>query len=276
MSYRSHFALERYPFETIGPADELFALQAGEEANAPLDHLLELRGIGLLTGAAGCGKTTACRHFAAGLSPGQYKVGYVSLSTGTAFDTYRLISWELGLEPHHTRAGCYRLIRDEVSRLACEARRQPFLILDEAHHLRHDVLEELRLLTSYAMDAEQRLCLLLVGLPELERRLALGIHESLDQRIVMRHRFGGLGREELAPYLLHRLRRAGCQLELFLPAAVEALFLASRGMPRRVDRLAHYALLAAAAAEARHVGAEHVEQALPEARTRAPRSPHDA
>ena len=80
----------------------------------------------------------------------------------------------------------------------------PILVIDEAQHLRNDVLEDLRLLTNFAMDSENRLCLLLVGLTELRRRLAMAVHESLSQRLVVRHHLNGLDRDELDHYLIHR------------------------------------------------------------------------
>jgi len=138
------------------------------------------------------------------------------------------------------------------------------LIVDEAHHLRNEVLEDLRLLTNYQMDAENRLCLLLVGLTELRRRLAMAVHESLAQRIVVRHHLTGLTREELPEYLTHRLRLVGCELALFEPPAIEALFQATQGMPRKVNRLAHYALTSAALEKARSVTSEHVQAAREE------------
>ena len=106
------------------------------------------------------------------------------------------------------------------------------LVVDEAQHLRNDVLEDLRLLTSYAMDPERRPCLLLVGLTELRRRLMMAVHESLTQRIVVRYHLSGLTREELPAYLSHRLQLAGCSLPLFEPAVIEALFEATQGLPR--------------------------------------------
>lgn len=98
------------------------------------------------------------------------------------------------------RAGAYRAIHTEVCCLAVECRIHPVLVVDEAQHLRNDVLEDLRLLTNYAMDSEPRLCLLLVGLTELRRRLGMAVHESLAQRIVVRVHLGGLARDELPEY----------------------------------------------------------------------------
>ena len=83
-------------------------------------------------------------------------------------------------------------------------KRLPIVVIDEAPHLRNDVLEDLRLLRNFAMDSENRLCLLLVGLTELRRRLAMAVHESLSQRLVVRHHLNGLDRDELADYLTHR------------------------------------------------------------------------
>ena len=93
----------------------------------------------------------------------------------------------------------------------CEAKQLPVLVIDEAQHLRNDVLEDVRLLCNYEMDSENRLCLLLVGLTELHRRLAMAVHESLSQRLVVRHYLRGLDRSELDAYLTHRLRLAGCE-----------------------------------------------------------------
>jgi len=126
------------------------------------------------------------------------------------------------------------------------------------------VLEDLRLLTNFEMDSENRLCLLFVGLTELRRRLQMSVHESLDQRIVMRYNLPGLGREELPEYLSHRLSLAGCELPLFEPASIEAIHQATQSIPRKINRLAHYALTACAIGKAKSVTAEHVQAALSE------------
>jgi len=262
--YRQHFALTDFPFDLKLAPDELFASATLAEAEARLKHLLELRAIGLVTGEAGSGKTTVCRKIAAGLHPGLYRVFYVPLSTGNVMDMYKSIGWELGLPTERNRASAFRVIRAEITRLTLEAKQRPVLIVDEAHHLRNEVLEDLRLLTNYEMDSQNRLCLLLVGLTELRRRLSMAVHESLAQRIVVRHHLAGLSREELPDYLSHRLRRAGCELPLFEPPAVEALFQATQGMPRKVNRLAHYALTSAALQKAKRVATEHVQAALEE------------
>jgi general secretion pathway protein A len=262
--YLAHFGFTHYPFERALQPDELFASSAAREAQARLNHLVELRGIGLITGEVGSGKTSVCRQLGAALHPGLHRLFYVPLSTGNVLDMYQAIAWQLGLPIERNRAAAYRAIHTEVSRLTLETKIYPVLVVDEAQHLRNEVLEDLRLLTNYAMDAERRLCLLLVGLTELRRRLTMAVHESLAQRIVVRYHLGGLTRDELPAYLSHRLQLAGCALPLFEPPAVEALFQATQGLPRKINTVAHYALSAAALAKLRQISAEHVQTALEE------------
>jgi type II secretory pathway predicted ATPase ExeA len=262
--YRKHFGLTRHPFgKDIAPED-LFVSAANRELEVRLGHLLELRGIGLVTGEVGSGKTTLCRKVTSALHSGLYRVLYVPLTTGNVMDLYKCIAWELGLETERSRAALYRCIRTEVSRLCLETKVRPVLVVDEAQHLRSDVLEDLRLLTNYEMDSQNRLCLILVGQVELRRRLGMAVHEPLCQRIIVRHHLAGLTRDELPLYLAHLLRLAGTELPLFEAPGLEAIFQATNGLPRKVNLLAHHALTAAAIGKAKAVTAEHVQAALPE------------
>ncbi len=181
--YLRHFAFTRLPFETPAETDELFESSARREAEARLGHLIELRGIGMLTGEVGSGKTTVCRYLTAQLHPGLYRVHYVSLTTGNVLDMYKSIAWEIGIAVERSRSSAHHAIRTEISRLAKEAKQLPVLVVDEAHHLRNDVLEDLRLLTNFAMDSEQRMCLILVGLTELRRRLSMAVREAPQEEL---------------------------------------------------------------------------------------------
>lgn len=262
--YRKHFALTRHPFDKDLAADDLFESASLKELSARLGHLIEMRGIGLCTGDSGSGKTTTCRRLVAGLHTGLYRTLYVSMTTGNVMDLYKSIAWEMGLPTERNRAALFSIIRNEVSRLCAENRVRPVLIVDEAHHLRTDLLEDLRLLTNYAMDSDSRLTLLLVGHPELRRRMSMAALDALGQRIVVRAHARGLTRDETAPYLQHRLRLAGTELPLFEPPTVEAIFQAASGLPRKINSLAHHALIAAAIARARSVTTEHLQAALQE------------
>jgi general secretion pathway protein A len=262
--YRKHFGLTQNPFAKDLSPEDLFLSVSSRELELRLRQLLDLRGIGLCTGEAGSGKTTTCRKVIASLHTGLYRTFYVPLTTGNAMDMYKSVAWELGLPTERSRAALYRVIRTEVTRLCLEAKLRPVLVVDEAQHLRSDVLEELRLLTNYEMDSQNRLCLLLVGQAELRRRLSMAVHEALNQRVVVRFHLTGLSRDELPLYLGHLLRLAGTELPLFEPNALEAIFQATGGLPRKVNLLAHHALTAAALGKAKVATAEHVQAALPE------------
>jgi general secretion pathway protein A len=262
--YRKHFGLTRSLFTSEIETEDLFGSAALCELETRLGHLIELRGIGLVTGESGSGKTSACRKVVTALHSGLYRVLYVPLSTGNVMDAYKTIAWELGLPTERSRAALYRQIRAEVSRLCLEARCRSVLVIDDAHHLRSDVLEDLRLLTNYKMDSENRLCMLFIGHPELRRRLSMAAHEALSQRIVVRYHMQSLSRDELADYLAHLLRLGGSELPLFEPSAMEALYQATSGLPRKVNLLAHHALMAAALAKQKAVSSEHVQAAMAE------------
>jgi type II secretory pathway predicted ATPase ExeA len=262
--YLKHFGLTRFPFDKDLSADELFVSSQMRELGTRLGHLVEMNGMGLVTGDPGCGKSCAARAMASRLHSGLYKVFYVPLSTGNPMDLYKSIAWEMGLSVERCRAALYRQIKNEVTRLSTETRTRPVLVLDEAQGLRSDVLEEIRLLTNYAMDSQNRLCLLFCGQTELRRRLGMAVHEPLAQRIVVRYHMGPLAGAELSDYLAHLLRLAGTELPLFEPAAVEALFQATQGLPRKINALAHHALIAAALAKAKSASVDHVQAALTE------------
>ena len=97
-----------YPFEKDLEPDKLFGSKAADELEARLHYLLKLRGIGLVTGEVGSGKTSICRKMAASLNTGLYRVFYVPLTTGNVTDIYKSIAWEMGLTTERSLAALYR------------------------------------------------------------------------------------------------------------------------------------------------------------------------
>lgn len=264
--HKDFFALRHHPFSRELRPDEMFAFEQALEAETRLQHLIDLRGIGLVIGPSGVGKTSLLRKVTHGLNAGLFQVHYMTLTTGSVIDTYNIIAATFGLGSYQSRAKAWHMIRAEITRVAGEARKLPILVVDEAHLLRNDILEELRLLTNFEMDASRRLCLVLCGLTSLHHRLGMSIHESLAQRIVVTCHLSGLTRDEVGGYIGHRMRLAGADVPIFQPDAIEAVALECEGLPRRIDRIAHNALHAAASTDSRTVNAGHVEMALGEIR----------
>ncbi len=259
--YCEYFGITRHPFSKDIEACELFASEQTIELENRLKYLLELKGIGLVTGDVGSGKTTICRKVTSDLNPGLNKVFYVTLTTGNVMDVYKSIAWEMGLSTERSLSTLYKAIKDEIQRLCLDVKQQPILIIDEAQYLRNDILTNLRLLTNFEMDSKNRLCLIMVGQVELRRRLGMGVHEPFWQRIVMNYHLSGLQEKELLNYLEHHLKLVGIERKIFEPSAVEAIFQATNGIPRKVNILAHYTLNAVVLGVGNSANSEHVHQA---------------
>src|SRR5919201_1394173 len=133
-----------------------------------------------------------------------------------------------------------------------ERRRRVVFIIDEAHLLAPDQLEELRLLTNAEMDSQSPFALLLVGQPTLARQLRLGVFAALDQRIATRYQLAPMDLGESAEYLRHHLALVGRTDPLFADDAITRLHKASLGLPRMLNNAATAALIAAREC-ARHV-----------------------
>jgi general secretion pathway protein A len=139
-------------------------------------------------------------------------------------------------------------------RLNQSKKQHPILICDEAHLLCHPALEQLPLLLNFDMDSSHYLSLLLIGEPLLRRTLSLQIHEPLRQSIAVHYHLEGLSREELDAYLAHQLKAAGVSQPLFDDTARQALYQATKGILRKVNKLALAALRLAAASKVSIVG----------------------
>lgn len=264
--YRTFFGFARPAFERDLAPDQLFRTPTLDELHARLLYLTETKGVGLVYSDPGCGKTTALRRLKEALHPDQVRLVYLHDTAINAGDLYRQLALALGVEPHWGRAMTFRVVQQEIVRLATERRLTVLLIIDEAHRLRPDVLAELPLLTNFDMDSGARLALLLCGQSGLRQRLRMADLEALTQRITVRYVLRGLDREGTKLYLEHRLRVAGVDRPIFSEPAIEAIFNTSQGVLRRIDGVAHNALNAGAAARARIIDADHILTAAEELR----------
>ena len=126
------------------------------ELSTRLDYLVKKRGIGLVTGEVGSGKTTGIRALCHALNPGLYKPLYLPNTTGSVLDLNKSLAELLGLIDSSSRAKLYIQIHHEIERLVESKKISPLLIVDEAHLLRIEALEEIRLLTNYQMTPARR------------------------------------------------------------------------------------------------------------------------
>lgn len=244
--FEAFFGFKKTPFSHNPDPPQLFESAGWNQARARLQFLIEHRGVGLVTGEVGSGKTVATRTHLGALNPNLYKVIYIHWTSGSVLDLLRFIARGLDLEPAYHRGDLAHQISEAVVRLNKAKKQHPILVLDEAQLLGHDVLGQLPLLLNFEMDSCQYLSLLLVAQPLLRRTLSLQMHESLRQRVAVQYHIEGLSREELEGYVAHQLRVAGVKQPLFNDTARQALYQATKGVPRKVNKLALTALRLAA------------------------------
>jgi general secretion pathway protein A len=190
---------------------------------------------------------------------------YVTATTGSILELYRLIQTELGLTPSGvSRATMISQIKREVLDLVNGKKINVVLVVDEASLLRLEVFAELHTLCQFEMDSKPYLPLVLAGQSNLIDKLTYPGSMPLASRIVAKSHFVGAGREQIKTYLRHHLAIAGVKSMLFDDTAVTAIHQGSAGIYRKANNLARGALIAATMDQKKLVSAEHVRIAASE------------
>jgi len=245
--FQQFYGFTRQPFSRDIPTNDLFPAEAQMEVSARLDHLTRDRGMGLLTGETGSGKSTAVRRFAATLDANRYFIVYLANPLLGMSGIYRELLTLLGHEPLFSRPKMVARIRTVFDDLIHSKRRIPFVIFDEAHLLPDVAFEQLRLLFSTSMDSQSLGTLLLVGQPELRRILRLAVHEAFFQRLTTIFHLSPLDLAQTTAYIRHHVQFAGhLGGSLFTDDAVTRIYDHTKGVPRLVNRLCIHALIAGA------------------------------
>jgi type II secretory pathway predicted ATPase ExeA len=242
-----HFGFTRTPLTKNVAAKDLFVRDSQAEAVARIHFCIAESALGVLFGDVGVGKTVAVRAAVAGLDRARHHVIYVSNPTFGCRGLYHAIVSALGGTPRFRKPELMSQASDLLAAEASERRRRVLVVIDEAHLLTQEQLEELRLLTNADFDSASPFAGLLVGQPTLARQLRLGVFAALDQRISTRLTLAPMSLDESARYLRHHLALVGRTDPLYADDAVARLHRASRGLPRALNNLATAALVAAAA-----------------------------
>ncbi len=242
---RAHWGLTRMPFGKNLAPSMLHTHRSHAEATARIGWCIDEQVLGVVTGEVGAGKTVAARAAIAALDTSRHSIIYVGNPAIGARGLYAAIVTALGGTPRFHKASLIPQTTDALAAEANERGKRVVLILDEAHLLDGDQLEELRLLTSADMDSRSPGAVLLIGQPTLRRRIKLGAFAALDQRIALRYAMTGMDPAETGGYISHHLKLAGRADTLFSDDAVTLIHQVSRGMPRAVNNLAVQALVAA-------------------------------
>lgn len=243
------FDLLEAPFDPEPDPRFFWISQTHQEALAALEYGIERRdGFILLTGEPGFGKTMLIRRLGLGLrQPIALAVVPEEISLGP-HELLQHVAREFGMNESGLSKSNFTI---GVSRFLVECQKRgthPVLVIDGAHHFEAPILEEMRLLSNLEADAEKLLTIVLSGDLPLSDQLQAPALRSLRQRISIEYELQPLESEEIRPYLEHRLRIVGGEIDAVFAPGVEQVFDDfALGAPRRINLLAQRALEDAAA-----------------------------
>jgi MSHA biogenesis protein MshM len=261
--YLEYFGLNEPPF-TITPHTEFFF--AGANRGATLEALIYAithgEGIVKVSGEVGSGKTMLCRVLMERL-PTSVETIYLAIPSLNRDEMLGAICGDLGIV---TESGApnvqLKALQEHLLRLHGEGKRVVALI-DEAHAMPLDSLEEIRLLSNLETNKSKLLQIVLFGQPELDEHLAKPQMRQLRERITHSFRLSPLTLEDVLEYLRHRLRAAGYKgAEVFNSACVKLIAKTSEGLTRRINIIADKSLLAAYSSNTHSVSLQHVKAAI--------------
>jgi general secretion pathway protein A len=262
--YKTFYNLQRNPFEITPDPSFLFPTTRHNEALASLYYgVTAHRGFVVLTGEVGTGKTLILRSLLGLLQRRDVAFALIFNPTLSPLEFMRYIARDFGLpvgdkakdELIHVLNG-FLLQRHQKGLTT-------ILVVDEAHHLSPEILEEIRLLTNLETSQQKLLQIVLAGQPELDLKLDSHELRQLKQRIALRCHLDPLTLNETREYMTRRLRIAGATgaLQIFSGPAVEAVFRHSRGIPRLINTICENALLAGYAKHAATITSEIIDDA---------------
>ncbi len=260
--FESHFGFKTTPFSRQVPLEALYLSAAHRELLSRLRFIAERRGVMLLTGEVGAGKSTALRQLKGTLDPTRYEVIYLADVAFTPRSFFQTLLEALHVEvPYQTARAKAAAQKALLERFRTD-HRTPVLLVDEAQALPNALLDQLRTLLNYDCDAFSPLALVLSGTKELAQRLALRHFEPLAQRITLRYHLEGFSPQETAAYIRHQVKRAGVDHELFTEEALRRIHQATGGLARRINQVALLCLMSAAASGRKLIDDGWVDQVL--------------
>ena len=264
--YLEHFGLREAPFR-ITPHTEFFF--AGANRGATLEALIYAithdEGIVKVSGEVGSGKTMLCRMLLEKLPPDVETV-YLANPSLSAADIHHAIADELQAPLPDSRAHQrLRALQDRLLEIYA-ADRKVVVMIDEAHAMPSESLEEIRLLSNLESNKHKLLHIVLFGQPELDERLSKSDMRQLKERITHNFALEPLRRNDIGDYLMFRIRAAGYRgPDLFTPAAIQLISKASEGLTRRINILADKALLSAFSENRHQIDRRQIKAAIRDA-----------
>jgi general secretion pathway protein A len=269
--YKAYFNLTRNPFELTPDPAFLFSTKRHNEALAALYYgVRRHKGFVVVTGEVGTGKTLLLRCLLQLLKQSTdiaYAYLFNSLLSPIEFLQYILADFGLAVSGKNKSELLFDLSQFLISRGSKKL--TTVLIIDEAHHLSAEILEEVRLLTNLETTEDKLLQIVLVGQPELDMKLDSVRLRQLKQRIALRAHLDALDENETRGYIERRLQIAGRgdqAIALFTVPTIAAVYRHSKGFPRLINTICENALITAYARQIQSVTPEIIDNVAKELR----------
>lgn len=241
--FNHFYSFKSTPFTRDIPTSALYYPDMLDETIGRLEFAAESQLFAVVTGDAGTGKTTTLRRFTDELDSSQYKVLYLADSKLTPRHFYKGLLEQLGCESKFYRGDAKRQLHNQIEMMRGIHGLLPVVIVDEAHLLDREMLEEVRFLLNFKMDAESPMALILVGQSELWDRLRLQSFAAIRQRIDLQCKLPHYDRAQVGEYVQKHLSEVGAQSDIFTDAAIHEIFQSSNGTPRLVNKICTHCLI---------------------------------
>jgi type II secretory pathway predicted ATPase ExeA len=259
--YTEYFGFREKPFNVTPDPRFFYSNAVYQEAYASLLYgIRERKGFVVLTGEVGTGKTTLLRRLMANLDESIHFVFFYN-TTLTFEELLTFVCEDFGLQAEG-KTSLQKIQLLNAFLLSClQQGGTGVLLIDEAQNLSDDVLENLRLLSNLETSSEKLLQVVLVGQPELEKKLAQPRLRQFRQRVAIQARLDVLKDREIGPFIFHRLRLVGYESsDLFPPQTIDRICKYARGTPRLINVICDNALLLAYGTEQKVVSVEMIEE----------------
>ncbi|ASY45035.1 MAG: XrtA/PEP-CTERM system-associated ATPase [Pseudomonadota bacterium] len=259
--YDQYYGLQSRPFQLTPDPHYYFESATHRKALSYLGYgLAQGEGFIVITGDIGAGKTTLVGHLMQTIDPARLTaVKIVSTQVG-GDDMLRLAAQSFGLATDGLSKAVTLQKVEAFLHGQARAGRRTLLIVDEAQNLPVSAIEELRMLSNFQLGGQSLLQIFLLGQPEFRDLLKSHQLEQLRQRVIATHHLEPMMAKEVEPYIIHRLTVAGwVGNPTFTPAAFDALYAATGGVPRRLNALVSRVLLMGAIDQLREIDADVVQ-----------------
>ncbi len=263
--YEKFYGFADKPFNMTPDSKFFYPSAKHEEAlNCLLLAISERNGFVVITGEIGSGKTTVCRTLLNKLD----QTTKVALVLNTHLGKKELLTTileDLGIEYRstsktHLLSALNKYLIDQASKEV-----NVVVIIDEAQNLSPSVLEEVRMLSNLETETEKLIQIILLGQPELKKKLSMPKLEQFRQRVVFHYHLEPLNREETGEYIRHRLKKAGnSPADIFTEDAINEIYRHSKGVPRLINVICHNALISGLVYETKKITAKTALEAIAE------------